>query len=68
VGTRLHRDHTAAKGLECRAIILGELDGIGTNESKRMSRLYVAISRATQYLVVLGAPKYQQVRQPRLLV
>jgi hypothetical protein len=55
-----------AKGLEYKAVVLAELDGIAPNEAKRTNLLYVAISRATHYLVVLGAPDDVQVRQRML--
>jgi RecA/RadA recombinase len=44
----------SAKGMECKAIILAELDGLAPNDKKRDNRLYLAISRALWHLVVLG--------------
>jgi superfamily I DNA/RNA helicase len=45
----------SAKGLEYKAVVLAELDGLGTEAKKRDRLLYVAISRAMYHLVVLGS-------------
>lgn len=45
----------SAKGLEYKAVVLAELDGLA-DEKRRDALLYVAISRAMHHLVVLGTP------------
>jgi hypothetical protein len=44
----------STKGMEYKAIVLAELDGLTPHDKKRDNRLYLAISRALRYLVVLG--------------
>jgi hypothetical protein len=55
----------SAKGLEFKAVILAEFDGI-SSEVKRDQILYVAISRANLQLVVLGTPADISLPQPSL--
>jgi UvrD-like helicase C-terminal domain/AAA domain len=52
----------SAKGLECKAVVLAELDGLD-HEKRREALLYVAISRAMHHLIVLGAPRDIQSRK-----
>jgi hypothetical protein len=56
----------SAKGLERKVVILTELDGLD-GAGKRDTLLYVALSRAMHYLVVLGPEKALQPRKPSVL-
>ena len=53
----------SAKGLEYKAVVLTELDGLA-DEKRRDALLYVAISRAMHHLVVLGTPDVIAPRRP----
>jgi hypothetical protein len=55
----------SAKGLEAKAVVLTELDGV-QRDSRRDTLLYVAISRAMHHVCVVGAERDIQQSHPSL--